>query len=104
MKADGHIARDVAKYLGVSRATLYRYLADEAALAPGGGRPRCFTPGGGTTDLRTPGGGIDRLLRPRRGHRQSRRSVTGAETLHDFKIRQLPLVPTCQWVKGDSIS
>jgi DNA invertase Pin-like site-specific DNA recombinase len=31
MKADGHTARDVAKYLGVSRATLYRYLADEAA-------------------------------------------------------------------------
>jgi DNA invertase Pin-like site-specific DNA recombinase len=26
MKADGHIARDIAKYLGVSRATLYRYL------------------------------------------------------------------------------
>jgi DNA invertase Pin-like site-specific DNA recombinase len=31
MKDDGHIARDIAKYLGVSRATLYRYLADEAA-------------------------------------------------------------------------
>ena len=31
MKADGHTARDVAKYLGISRATLYRYLADEAA-------------------------------------------------------------------------
>jgi AcrR family transcriptional regulator len=31
MKADGHSARDIAKYLGVSRATLYRYLADEAA-------------------------------------------------------------------------
>jgi DNA invertase Pin-like site-specific DNA recombinase len=31
MKGDGHPARDVAKYLGVSRATLYRYLADEAA-------------------------------------------------------------------------
>ena len=31
MRADGHTARDVAKYLGVSRATLYRYLADEAA-------------------------------------------------------------------------
>jgi DNA invertase Pin-like site-specific DNA recombinase len=26
MKADGHAARDIAKYLGVSRATLYRYL------------------------------------------------------------------------------
>jgi DNA invertase Pin-like site-specific DNA recombinase len=31
MKADGHTARDIAKYLGVSRATLYRYLVDEAA-------------------------------------------------------------------------
>jgi AcrR family transcriptional regulator len=26
MKADGHTGRDIAKYLGVSRATLYRYL------------------------------------------------------------------------------
>ena len=31
MKADGHFARDVAKYLGVSPATLYPYLADDAA-------------------------------------------------------------------------
>jgi DNA invertase Pin-like site-specific DNA recombinase len=32
MKSDGHTARDIAKYLGVSRATLYRYLAkDDAA-------------------------------------------------------------------------
>ena len=31
MKADGHTGRDIAKYLGVSRATHYRYLADEAA-------------------------------------------------------------------------
>ena len=28
MKADGHTAKDIAKYLGVGRATLYRYLAD----------------------------------------------------------------------------
>jgi DNA invertase Pin-like site-specific DNA recombinase len=27
MKADGHTGRDIAKYLSVSRATLYRYLA-----------------------------------------------------------------------------
>ena len=27
MKADGHTARDVAKFLGVGRATVYRYLA-----------------------------------------------------------------------------
>jgi DNA-binding CsgD family transcriptional regulator len=26
MKADGHTAKDIARYLGVSRATLYRYL------------------------------------------------------------------------------
>ncbi len=31
MRADGHTARDVAKYLGVSRATLYRYLQEIAA-------------------------------------------------------------------------
>ncbi len=31
MKADGHTAKDIAKYLGVSRATLYRYLSAEAA-------------------------------------------------------------------------
>ena len=31
MKADGHTATDIAKYLGVSHATLYRYLAEEAA-------------------------------------------------------------------------
>jgi DNA invertase Pin-like site-specific DNA recombinase len=27
MKSDGHTCKDIAKYLGVSRATLYRYLA-----------------------------------------------------------------------------
>ncbi len=27
MKADGHTAKDIARFLGVSRATLYRYLA-----------------------------------------------------------------------------
>lgn len=31
MKADGHTGRDIAKYLGVSRATLYRYLIEEVA-------------------------------------------------------------------------
>lgn len=30
MKTDGHTAKDIAKYLGVSRATLYRYLGDAA--------------------------------------------------------------------------
>ena len=28
MKADGHTGKDIAKYLGVSRATLYRTLAE----------------------------------------------------------------------------
>ena len=31
MKADGHTAKDIAKYLGVSKATLYRYMGDPAA-------------------------------------------------------------------------
>jgi DNA invertase Pin-like site-specific DNA recombinase len=31
MKADGHTGKDIAKYLGVSRATLYRYLSEDAA-------------------------------------------------------------------------
>jgi DNA invertase Pin-like site-specific DNA recombinase len=31
MKADGHTGKDIAKYLGVSRATLYRYLGDNNA-------------------------------------------------------------------------
>jgi AcrR family transcriptional regulator len=28
MKADGHTGKDIAKYLGVSRATLYRYFGE----------------------------------------------------------------------------
>jgi DNA invertase Pin-like site-specific DNA recombinase len=31
MKADGHTSKDIAKYLGVSRATLYRYFVGEVA-------------------------------------------------------------------------
>jgi AcrR family transcriptional regulator len=31
MKADGHTGKDIAKYLGVSRAMLYRFLGDDAA-------------------------------------------------------------------------
>jgi DNA invertase Pin-like site-specific DNA recombinase len=31
MKADGHTGKDIAKYLGVSRATLYRYLTEDGA-------------------------------------------------------------------------
>ncbi|WP_332260667.1 helix-turn-helix domain-containing protein [Rhodococcus sp. 2G] len=33
MKADGHTGKDIAKYLGVSRATLYRLLADDTRSA-----------------------------------------------------------------------
>ena len=31
MKADGHTGKDIAKYLGVGRATLHRYLAEDTA-------------------------------------------------------------------------
>jgi DNA invertase Pin-like site-specific DNA recombinase len=31
VKADGHTGRDIARYLGVSRATLYRYLDESGA-------------------------------------------------------------------------
>ena len=31
MKADGHTGRDIAKYLGVSRATFYRYLPERSS-------------------------------------------------------------------------
>ena len=31
MKSDGHTGKDIAKYLGVSRATLYRYLTEAHA-------------------------------------------------------------------------
>jgi len=31
MKADGHTGKDIGKYLGVSRATLYRYLTEDGA-------------------------------------------------------------------------
>jgi DNA invertase Pin-like site-specific DNA recombinase len=31
MKADDHTGKDIARYLGVSRATLYRYLSDDRA-------------------------------------------------------------------------
>jgi len=30
-KADGHTTKDIAKFLGVSRTTLYRYLAEAEA-------------------------------------------------------------------------
>ncbi|WP_406817352.1 recombinase family protein [Mycobacterium sp. M23085] len=33
MQLDGHTGKDIAKYLGVSRATLYRYLAQEDGVA-----------------------------------------------------------------------
>ena len=30
MKADGHTGKDIAKYLGVIRAMLYRYLTEDS--------------------------------------------------------------------------
>ena len=70
MKADGRFARDVAKYLGVSRATRYRYLADDAAQPPAGVRPCRFTPGGG----------IDQPAHPRRGYRPTCSPPAGVST------------------------
>jgi predicted DNA-binding transcriptional regulator AlpA len=31
MKADGHTGKDIAKYLGIRRATLYRYITEDTA-------------------------------------------------------------------------
>jgi DNA invertase Pin-like site-specific DNA recombinase len=36
MKADGHTVPDIARFLGVSKATCYRYLADEDPEGPRG--------------------------------------------------------------------
>lgn len=33
MRQDGHASRDIARFLGVSRATAYRYLADASGVA-----------------------------------------------------------------------
>ena len=33
MKDQGHTAKAIAKYLGVSRATLYRYLSEYGAVS-----------------------------------------------------------------------
>ena len=69
MKADGHTARDVAKYLGVSRATLYGiWLTKPRSPRAGqatplhprrGYRPTCAPPAGARQMLLTPGGGTD---------------------------------------------
>jgi DNA invertase Pin-like site-specific DNA recombinase len=32
MKSDGHTAKDIAKYLGVSRAPFYRYIYEDSAV------------------------------------------------------------------------
>jgi DNA-binding NtrC family response regulator len=57
MKAHGHTARDIAKYLGVSRATFYRYLPKKLL------RPRR---------------GMPPLVYPRRGHRPTCSPPAGA--------------------------
>jgi hypothetical protein len=31
MKADGHTGKNIAKYLGIRRATLYRYITEDTA-------------------------------------------------------------------------
>ena len=42
MKADGHTGKDIAKYLGVSRATLYRYLNEEKRRLKRASRSACL--------------------------------------------------------------
>jgi AcrR family transcriptional regulator len=32
MKSDGHTAKAIAKYLGVSRATFYRYISEDSTV------------------------------------------------------------------------
>jgi DNA invertase Pin-like site-specific DNA recombinase len=54
MKTDGHTAEDVAKYLGVSRATLYRYLSrrgNRLAIAMIKLPPLINATGSGPTDV-----------------------------------------------------
>src|SRR6185312_5772234 len=72
-----------------------------AASPRGGGIDHLLTPGGGIDQPVHPRRGCGHPAHPRRGYRQPGSVTRGAESLHDFKIRQLPLVPTCQWVKGD---
>ncbi|HEX9175944.1 MAG TPA: helix-turn-helix domain-containing protein [Mycobacterium sp.] len=51
MKADGHTGKDIAKYLGVSRATLYRYLNEEKRRLKRASRSACLaSPARGGTD------------------------------------------------------
>ena len=50
MKADGHTGKDIAKYLGVSRATLYRYFGDEVVTSRDRPQPtRMVSPSSPTT-------------------------------------------------------
>jgi hypothetical protein len=86
MKANGHTAPDIAKYLTVSRATLYRYLADEAAQLRQ--RARCFArPNGGPAIPSSPTGNM-----PSRGppagafHKSAKPSTTSTSDCY-------PLVP-----------
>ena len=90
MKADGHTGRDIAKYLGVSRATLYRYLADEAAQPPAG-----------ADRLLSPIGCVGVLLNPHKG--TAIRAVSNPALKPErLDLATTPLVPMCQWVKGHS--
>ena len=77
----------------MSRATLYRYLADEAVLPSTGELPTCTPPAGGPTKLFSPDEGTTNLFTP-----------DGESGLNPPRGQQYPLAPTCQWAKGDAIS
>ena len=68
MKADGHFARDVAKYLGVSRATFIGTWPT-TPRSPRRGQATPLRPRRGhRPNLLTPGGGHRHITEPRWGH------------------------------------
>ena len=89
MKADGHTARDIAKYFGVSRATLYRYLVDEPAYANNHGQRAggCSCSGG---------------CRVVNGTAAISRELEGTALDARRSVVRRPLVPTGAWPYGPS--
>ena len=67
MKDDGHIARDIAKYLGVSRATLYGTWPTKP-LSPQAGEQKALSRPGGNDEPAFPRAGARyEAAHPRRG-------------------------------------